>query len=98
VGLVDLAGNSNSDPIVRLSIIGSGNVVLDRWEVEVPANGGIQLSDIFRARGIAPVPAAALLVVENVTGTQIAAYATLVDNWTNDSTYLGSQLGARETN
>lgn len=98
VGLVDLAGDSYYDPVVRISIVGSGNVVLDRWEVDIPASGGIQLSDIFRARGITPIPAAALLVVENVTGEQIAAYATLVDNVTNDSTYLSSQLGARVTN
>ncbi|HUQ81122.1 MAG TPA: hypothetical protein VM076_08295 [Gemmatimonadaceae bacterium] len=97
VGLVDLADNTLRNPIVRISIIGNDRRVLDTMTVEVPARGGIQLNDIFRARGIEPPPAA-LLVVEIVEGQQIAAYATLTDNVTNDPTYLSSQLGAKETN
>lgn len=97
VGIVDLADDTLRNPTVRISIIGDKRRVLDTMTVEVPARGGIQLNDIFRARGITPPPAA-LLVVEVIDGQQIAAYATLTDNVTNDPTYLTSQLGAKETN
>jgi hypothetical protein len=95
VGIVDLEENGWSDPIVRVSIIGDRHQVLDTMTVTIPRRGGFQLNDIFRARGITPPPAA-LLVVEVVEGKQIAAYATLTDNVTNDSTYLSSQLGAKD--
>lgn len=97
VGIVDLADDTAHPPNVRIRIIGDKGLVLDTIDVQVPARGGIQLNDIFRTRGIAPTPAA-LLVVEVLHGQQIAAYATLTDNVTNDSTYLSSQLGAKETN
>jgi hypothetical protein len=37
-----------------------------------------------------------MLVVEVLSGGLIGSYATLVDNVTNDSTYLAAQLGAQE--
>lgn len=97
VGLVDLADDTVNDPLVRIRIIGSKRTVLDTMVVAIPARGGIQLNDIFRARGITPPPAA-LLEIDILEGRQVAAYATLVDNVTNDSTYLASQLGAKENN
>jgi hypothetical protein len=97
VGIVDLADDTVVDPIVRITIVGNGQQVLDTRIVTVPARGGIQINDIFRSRGITPPPAA-LLVVEVIGGQQIAAYATLTDNVTNDPIYLTSQLGAKETN
>jgi len=97
IGLVDLADNTTSNPLVRVSIIGDRNQLLGTMVVEVPARGGTQLNDIFRSRGITPPPAA-LLVVEVLEGQQIATYATLVDNVTNDATYLSAQLGAKEEN
>jgi hypothetical protein len=97
VGLVDVSETTETDPIVRLTLIGDRHQVLAKWTASIPARGGIQLNDVFRARGITPPPAA-LLVVEVMEGKQIAAYATLVDNGTNDSVYLSSQLGAKETN
>jgi hypothetical protein len=95
VGLVDLADDTVRNPIVRIRVIGDGARVLDTIWAEIPARGGTQLNDIFRARDITPPPAA-LLVVEILEGQQIAAYATLTDNVTNDSSYLASQLGAKE--
>ncbi len=97
IGIVDLADDTVNDPTVRIRIIGDRGLVLDTIDVNVPARGGIQLNDVFHVRGITPPPAA-LLVVEVLRGQQIAAYATLTDNVTNDSTYLSSQLGAKETN
>jgi hypothetical protein len=97
VGIVDLADDTTVDPLVRISIVGSGQQVLDTRFATIPKRGGIQINDIFRAHGITPPPAA-LLVVEVLRGNQIAAYATVTDNVTNDPIYLSSQLGAKETN
>ncbi|HEX6096145.1 MAG TPA: hypothetical protein VF432_07470 [Thermoanaerobaculia bacterium] len=97
VGLVDVSDTTTYPSLVRVRIIGDRQQLLDETLVEVPARGGLQLNDIFGMHGITPPPAA-LLVVDVLDGKQIAAYATLVDNVTNDSIYLGSQLGAKETN
>ena len=97
IGLVDVSDSVVQDSLVRITIVGDRREVLASFLATVPAQGGVQLNDVFRARGI-DTPPAALIVVENVDGSQIAAYATLVDNVTNDSTYLAPQLGAKETN
>jgi hypothetical protein len=55
----------------------------------------MQLNDLFRSRGIA-APEAAMVVVQMLDGGLVGAYATLVDNITNDATYLGAQLAAQE--
>lgn len=95
VGLVDLANDTLRDPKVRVSIVDDQSRIVDELEVRVPARGGMQLNDVFAARGLTPPPAA-MVIVEIVDGQQIGAYATLTDNVTNDSIYLASQLGARE--
>ena len=94
VGLVDLADVAQRNPTVRLTVIDDKRRVLDTFTVQIPARGGMQLNDIFAARGITP-PAAALLFVDIIDGQQIGAYATLTDNVTNDSVYLGANLGAK---
>jgi hypothetical protein len=94
VGLVDLSEVSQRNPTVRLTIIDDKRRTVDSFSVQVPARGGMQINDIFGARGITP-PLAALLIVEIIDGQQIGAYATLTDNVTNDSTYLGANLGAK---
>jgi hypothetical protein len=97
VGLVDLSETTSRNPTVRIRVIDERHRTLDVLTVQVPARGGMQINDIFGARGITPPPAA-LLVIEVVDGQQIAAYATLTDNTTNDSTYLSSYLGAQPEN
>lgn len=94
IGLVDLNDNTPRNPTVRLTLIDDKRKVLDSFSVQIPARGGMQLNDIFASRGLTP-PAAALLLVEIVDGQQIGAYATLTDNVTNDTTYLGANLGAK---
>jgi hypothetical protein len=97
VGLVDLSETTQRNPTVRIRVVDEKHRTLDVMTVQVPARGGMQINDIFGARGITP-PSAALLVIEVVDGQQIAAYATLTDNVTNDSSYLASYLGAQPEN
>ncbi len=94
IGLVDLNDQSVRNPTVRITIIDDKHRTLDTQTVPIPMRGGMQINDVFASRGITP-PAAALLLIDVVDGQQIGAYATLTDNVTNDSTYLGAQLGAQ---
>ncbi|HVE73206.1 MAG TPA: hypothetical protein VNI54_17695 [Thermoanaerobaculia bacterium] len=96
IGLVDLNDNSQREATVRITIIAERRI-LDTMTVRVPMRGGMQINDVFKARGLA-TPAAALIVVDIIDGQQIAAYATLTDNVTNDSTYLSANLGAQPEN
>jgi hypothetical protein len=93
IGLVDISDVSTRNPTVRITIIDDKRKTLDTFSIQIPARGGTQLNDIFAARNLTPPPAA-LVVIEIVDGEQIGAYATLTDNVTNDSTYLGANLGA----
>ena len=96
LGLVELSPNTASgEATVRIHVLDQSLTELDTFTVRIPRAGGRQINDLFGSRGIAP-PAAAMLVVEVVDGGLIGSYATLVDNITNDSTYLGAQLGAQE--
>jgi hypothetical protein len=94
VGLVDLSDATQRNPTVRLTIIDDKRRIADTFTVQIPARGGMQINDIFASRGLTP-PAAALLLVDIIDGQQIGAYATLTDNITNDTTYLGANLGAK---
>lgn len=97
VGLVDLSNSTVNNPRVRVTIVDDRRHVVDSFSVQVPPRGGMQINDIFGARGLTPPPAA-MVIVEIVEGQQIGAYATLTDNVTNDSTYLAAQLGAQPEN
>ncbi|HEV7764424.1 MAG TPA: hypothetical protein VGQ76_05445 [Thermoanaerobaculia bacterium] len=96
IGLVELSGNNlTADTSVRITLYDQNRTQLGTFTVTVPRSGGMQINDIFAARGITP-PEAGLVVVRVQSGGLIGAYATLVDNITNDTTYLGAQLGAKE--
>lgn len=94
VGLVELTpGYNGTNAEARIHIVDDRGKELDQFTMQLPTAGGTQINDIFSARGI-PVPAAAIVYVE-VTKGLIGAYATLTDNVTNDSTYLGANLSAQ---
>jgi len=102
LGLVELSRNDTAGAAnVRVSILDETSKTIDTFTIAVPKTGGLQINNIFGARGITP-PNAAMIVVENIGGNPgglnvglIGAYATLTDNKTNDSTFLGAQLGAQ---
>jgi hypothetical protein len=98
VGLVELSPGVQMGPgptSVRIRVLDQRMTELDAFTVTVPPAGGMQVNDIFGSRNITP-PEAAMIIVEVLNGGIIGSYATLVDNVTNDSTYLGAQLGAKE--
>ena len=95
VGLVELSAFPNARVTnVRLRIFDDKGRNIDTFTVELPSAGGMQINDIFAARGLT-APTAARIVVQVLDATGlVGAYATLTDNITNDTTYLGAQLAA----
>jgi hypothetical protein len=78
---------------VRIDILDEKSVTVDSFQTTWPAGGGIQLLDLFRARGLGDGPKGALIRVTPFNGS-IGAFATMIDNKTNDPTYLGPYLSA----
>jgi hypothetical protein len=94
LGLVELSPSANGTTAeARIRIVDESGKELDQFSITLPTAGGTQINDIFNARSIGH-PEAAIVYVE-VTKGLIGAYATLTDNVTNDSTYLGANLSAQ---
>jgi hypothetical protein len=97
VGLVELASGfvaSQPSVAVKIEIVNEKGVTVDSFSVNVPSAGGMQLNDIFHARGLGDGPAASIIRI-SPAGGQIGAYATIIDNGTNDPTYLAAQLAGK---
>jgi hypothetical protein len=95
VGLVELTGLANNTTAsVRVEIVDNAGHTIDSFTTSVPTAGGVQLSDLFHNRNLGDGPPAALIRITPVSG-MIGAWATIIDNGTNDATYLAAQLGAK---
>ena len=96
VGLIDLLPRNNGTKTdVRVTILDHSGKTVDTFVVTVTSATGMQINDIFGARGVT-APSAGLVHIEVLSGPGlIGAYATLTDNITNDSTFLGAQLAAQ---
>ena len=95
IGLVDTitwGGGGASQVDVR--IIDASAKVLDTFTATVQSGSGLQINDLFRARGI-EYEGAALIRITPRNGS-VAAYATWTDNRTNDSVYFGANLASQE--
>jgi hypothetical protein len=97
VGIVELSSGfaAGTAPTVKIEIIDQKGTTIDSFTTTVPYAGGAQLNDIFRARGLGDGPAAAIIRISPLNG-MVGAYATMIDNGTNDPTYLAAQLGAKQ--
>ncbi len=80
---------------VRVEIVGETGRVMDAFTMTVPAAGGVQLNDLFRSRGLGDGPDVALLRILPSSGL-IGAFATTVDQKTNDPSYFPAGLAATE--
>jgi hypothetical protein len=96
IGIIELTGFPGGPTAnVRVEIIDNGGKTIDSFTVNVASAGGIQLNDVFRARGLGDGPTAALIRITPISG-MVGAYATLTDNGTNDSSYLAANLAAKQ--
>jgi len=95
LSLVELTAFADGSSIpVRIEIFDDFGVLLDRFETSVPVAGGVQLLDLFRTRGLGEGPPAALIRVSPLGGL-VGAFATTLDNGTNDPTYHPAALASR---
>ena len=96
LALVDMSAFADGKTVrVRVEVIGTGGGTLDSFDVNVPVAGGIQIDDVFRARGLGNGPPAALLRVLPAGGL-VGAYATSIDQGTNDAILISPALAARD--
>jgi hypothetical protein len=83
---------------VRVSIFDESGTQLDTFDQLLPDHGGIQINDLFRARGLGDSPRAALIRVEGIppedpySSMSFYAYATTIDNGTNDSVFYRARV------
>jgi hypothetical protein len=92
LSLVELTAFAEGPPVrVRIEIFDDFGARLDTFETEIPIAGGVQLLDLFRTRGLGNGPTAALIRVSPLGGI-VGAFATTLDNGTNDPTYYGAAL------
>ncbi len=96
LALVDMSAFADGKTVrVRVEVIGTGGGTLDAFDVNVPVAGGIQIDDVFRSRGLGDGPPAALLRVTPFGGL-VGAYATSIDQGTNDAILISAALAARD--
>ena len=96
LALVDMTAIATGRTVrTTVEVIGSGGAVLDAFDVNVPVAGGLQIDDVFRARGLGDGPPAALLRVLPEGGL-VGAYATSIDQGTNDAVLVPAALAARD--
>jgi hypothetical protein len=77
-----------------IEIYDEAGVLLDQRSFELRGELGMQINDILAPHeGLAR--RAARIVIAVAGPDPLAAYATVVDNATNDTTYYAAQLGAK---
>jgi len=95
IGLVQAGETGNTaNATARVEILDGSSHSIDSFTVDFPMNGGTQLNDVFRARGLT-IAGPVLIRVTPLNGV-IGAYATVTDNVTNDSSYLAANLAAKQ--
>jgi hypothetical protein len=96
LALVDMTAFADGKTVrARVEVIADGGAPVDTFDVNVPVAGGIQLDDLFRARGLGDGPPAALIRISPAGGL-IGAYATSIDQGTNDAILVSAALAARD--
>ena len=86
--------------LVHVEIRDENGTLIDEFDQEVAGRGGVQVNDLFRTRGLGDGPRAALLRLSvppgDPTSVRLAAYATTIDNGTNDPVYFAGHLAAED--
>ncbi|MGA7992223.1 MAG: hypothetical protein WCC53_12360 [Thermoanaerobaculia bacterium] len=95
LALVDLSAAPGSGVVaVKVEVFDEAGVRRDVFETPVPLAGGVQIDDLFRARGLGDGPRSGVIRVSPAGGL-VAAYASVIDNGTNDPLYAPPSLAAR---
>ncbi len=96
LALVELTTSFVSGPpvSVKVELFDERGVLKDRFETPLPLTGGVQIDDLFHGRGLGDGPPAGVIRI-SPSGGLVAAYATVIDNGTNDPMYVAAGLAAR---
>jgi hypothetical protein len=87
IGLVETAGNSAK---VEVSLVLPDSKVTPKLMIDLPANGFLQFP--LSGFGVGSAVYNARIAVKVISGSgRISAYGSVIDNATNDSTYVPSQ-------
>lgn len=89
LALVELGGANPAT--VHVQILDDQGLPLSSFDQSVTPGGSFQINDLFRSRGLGDGPRAALIRV-SPSGGKVAAYATTIDNATNDPVYFAGNL------
>lgn len=93
LALVDTAAFSNGGVRrVRVEVFGTGRELLDSFETQVRVAGGMQIADLFTNRGFTSDSSKPVIIRVSPLDGLVGAFATLIDNRTNDPMYLGAGL------
>jgi len=96
LAIVDTGGQPNGQSQrMRVEIFASGGARLDSFETSVPNAGGVQLADLLTSRGLTSATPAPIIIRVSPSGGNFGVFATMIDNRTNDPTYLGAGLATR---
>jgi hypothetical protein len=97
VGLVDVSGCDYCPvmPRARIDVVDRGGATIASFETDVPAAGGMQINDLFHARGL-PDTNEPVLIRVNILKGMLGAYGSMIDNGTNDSAYFAANLGSKQ--
>ncbi|MGZ6970438.1 MAG: hypothetical protein ACXVID_02100, partial [Thermoanaerobaculia bacterium] len=88
VGFVETAGAPTS---LRVSLLTPSGVAVATRTLALGPNEAVQWNDVFAEMATAPLEQASLLVAV-LDGGSVAAWATLIDNRTNDGSYFRATL------
>ncbi|MGZ6988442.1 MAG: hypothetical protein ACXVH0_05735, partial [Thermoanaerobaculia bacterium] len=80
---------------VKVEILDEHGDLLDHFETPLPIAGGVQIDDLFHGRGLGDGPPAGVIRISPAGGL-VAAYASVIDNGTNDPMYVAAQLAAKD--
>ena len=95
LALVDLLppGQLTTPLSIRVEIIEGSGKTVDSFVTPLNQGAGVQLNDLLNARGL-PADLGPVLLRVSPSGGSVAAYATTIDNGTNDPTYFQAVLAA----
>jgi len=96
LGLVDLTPwPSGLQSKAHVDVINNKGDVIDGFDVALNSTSGTQINDLYHSRNLsASSPTPVLLRVTVITG-YVGAYASVVDNGTNDPAYFAANLAAK---
>jgi hypothetical protein len=97
LALVELTTSFVSGPpvAVRVEVFDEHGLLRDRFETPLPLAGGVQIDDLFHGRGLGDGPPSGHIRISPAGGL-VAAYASVIDNGTNDPMYAAAQLAAKD--